>query len=169
MPLLHHYKVGKKYEKLIVIICCLSGLIGLILTFYNNSGYDLKNEIYAKKNTIKKFISSFKEYIINKTYRPIDNVALNQEVKSKDNNKFLYTNKDSKMPFFMDFQNNENEENYNNNNMIRNYSFFRFALCLILISLNLGLGVSGYILYKQGGKAEQKEVTRIKKFRQKKH
>lgn len=70
----------------------------------------------------------------------------------------------------MDFQNNEDAENENNNNnLVRNYSLLRLFLCLILISLNLGLGISGYILYKNGGKTEKKEVPRIKKFRQKKH
>jgi hypothetical protein len=73
------------------------------------------------------------------------------------------------MPFFMDFQNNEKVQNEYNNNLVRNYSILRLILSLILILLNLGLGISGYILYKQGGKTEKKEVPRIKKFRQKKH
>jgi hypothetical protein len=172
LPLLHHYNVAKKYEKLIVIICCLSGLIGLILTFYNYCEFDLKNEIYEKKYIIKKYISSFNEFIKNKIYKPRENIAFSQEEEEEpiNNNNFLYANKDSKIPFFMDFQNNEDAENENNNNnLVRNYSLLRLFLCLILISLNLGLGISGYILYKNGGKTEKKEVPRIKKFRQKKH
>ena len=174
MPLLHHYNIAKKYEKIIVIICCLSGLIGLILTFYNYSDFDLKNEIYEKKYTIKKYISSFNEFIKNKLHKSRENGAFIKEEEEEEapinNNNFLYDNKDSKKPFFMDFQNNENVQNdYNNNTLVRNYSIARIMICLILILLNLGLGISGYMLYKQGGKTEKKEVPRIKKFRQKKH
>ena len=173
LPLLHHYNIAKKYEKIIVIICCLSGLIGLILTFYNYSDFDLKNEIYEKKYTIKKYISSFNEFIKNKLYKSRENGAFIKEEEEEapiNNNNFLYDNKDSKKPFFMDFQNNENVQNdYNNNTLVRNYSIARIMICLILILLNLGLGISGYMLYKQGGKTEKKEVPRIKKFRQKKH
>ena len=172
LPLLHHYNVAKKYEKLIVIICCLSGLIGLILTFFNYSEFDLKNEIYEKKYTIKKYISSFNEFIKNKIFRIRENDTFNDEEEEApiNNNNFLYANKDSKMPFFMDFQNNEKVQNeYINNNLVRNYSILRLILSLILILLNLGLGISGYILYKKGGITEKKEVPRIKKFRQKKN
>jgi len=172
LPLLHHYNVAKRYEKIIVIICCLSGLIGLILTFFNYSEFDLKNEIYEKKYAIKKYISSFNEFIKNKIYKPREDGAFSQEEEEEpiNNNNFLYANKEPNKPFFMNFQDNENAENeYNNNNLVRNYSFLRLLLCLILVSLNLGLGISGYILYKNGGKTEKKEVPRIKKFRQKKH
>ena len=173
LPLLHHYNIAKKYEKLIVIICCLSGLIGVILTFYNYSEFDLKNEIYEKKYTIKKYLSSFNEFIKNKIYRARENGSINQQEEEEapiNNNNFLYVNKDSKMPFFMDFQNNEKVQNeYSNNNLVRNYSILRLILSLILFLLNLGLGISGYILYKEGGKTEKKQVPHIKKFRQKKH
>jgi hypothetical protein len=171
LPLLHHYNVAKKYEKLIVIICCLSGLIGLILTFFNYSEFDLKNEIYEKKYTIKKYISSFNEFIKNKIFRIKENDTFNEEEEEApiNNNNFLYANKDSKMPFFMDFQNNEKVQNEYNNNLVRNYSILRLIISLILILLNLGLGISGYILYKKGGITEKKEVPRIKKFRQKKN
>lgn len=174
LPLLHHYNITKKYEKLIVIICCLSGLIGLILTFYNYSGYELKNEFYQKKYAIKKYISSFNEFIKNKVYkvdkpREMEDGAFSQDEAPINNNKFLYSKKDSKTPFFMDFQNNENAENEYNDNLVRKYSILRIILCSILIMLNVGLGVSGYILYKQSGKNEKKEVPRFKKYKQKKH
>ena len=171
LPLLHHYNVAKKYEKLIVTICCLSGLIGLILTFVNYTEFDLKNEFYEKKYTIKKYISSFNEFIKNKIFRINENGSFSQEeeVAPINNNNFLYANKDSKMPFFMDFQNNEKVQNEYNNNLARNYSILKHILSLILIMLNIGLGISGYLLYKQGDKTEKKEVPRIKKFRQKKH
>lgn len=172
LPLLHHYNISKKYKKIIVIICCLSGLIGLILTFYNYSGYDLKNEFYEKKYAIKQYISSFNEFIKYKVYKPreMEDGPFSQDDAPINNNNFLYDNKDSKAPFFMNFQTYENEVNeYNDINLIRKYSILRIILCSILIMLNIGLGISGYILYKKSGKNEKKEVPRFKKYRQKKH
>jgi hypothetical protein len=168
LPLMHHYNIGKKFEKIIVIICCLCGILGLILTFCNYNGYNLKNEIIEIKNTFISILSSFKLFIKNKTYFPIENGTLNQKVKQRRYYDFLFNrNKENKVPSFMDIQNNEMLGN-EDNDLVYRYSFLRSMLLFILLALNLGLCISGYYLYKNSDNPKDKEVSFFKKQKQKK-
>ena len=168
LPLMHHYNIGKKFEKIIVIICCFCGILGLILTFCNYNGYNLKNEIIEIKNSFISILSSFKLFIKNKTYFPIENGALNQKVKQRRYYDFLFNrNKENKVPSFMDIQNNEMLGN-EDNDLVYRYSFLRSMLLFILLALNLGLCISGYYLYKNSDNPKDKEVSFFKKQKQKK-
>ena len=168
LPLIHHYNIGKKLEKIIIIICCFCGLIGLLLTFYNYNGYNLKNEIIEIKNTVISILSSFNFLIKSKIYVPRENGASNQRQKQRSNYDFLYNNnKENKVPSFMDLQNNEILEN-ENNDLVNRYTVFRPILLFILLGLNLGLCISGYYLYKNSDNPKDKEVSFFKKQKQKK-
>lgn len=167
LPLIHHYNIAKKFEKIIIIICCLFGLIGLILTFCNYNGYNLKNEVFEIKNTFISIVSSFINFIKNKIYKPRENGALNQRGRPRNYYDYLYNDKkENKMPSFMDFQ-NDNFGN-ENNDLVTGYSYLRPILLFILLALNLGLCISGYILYKQSDNPKNKEVSDFKKSKQKK-
>ena len=168
LPLIHQYNIGKKIEKIIIIICCFCGIIGLVLTFCNYNGYILKNEIIEIKNTFISILSSFKLFIKNKTYFPKENGALNRRVKQREYYNFLFKrNEENKLPSFMDIPNNEIFES-ENNDLVDRYSYLRSMLIFILLALNLGLCISGYYLYKSSDNPKEKEVSFFKKQKQKK-
>jgi hypothetical protein len=168
LPLIHHYNIGKKFEKIIIIICCFCGIIGLILTFCNYNGYNLKNEIIEIKNTFISILSSFIFFIKYKLYIPRENGDLNPRLKKRSYYDFLYnSNKENKVPSFMDIQKNEDFES-ENNDLVYRYYFLRPILLFLLLALNLGLCISGYYLYKQSGNPKDKEVSFSKKQKQKK-
>ena len=176
LPLLHHYNIGKNFEKFIVIICCISGLIGFTLTFYNYKGKNLNiNNLKKKINTVKintLSIISNNNKEKNKNNNKPNNLNTNKHFKKSSSFEsqefFKIKERDFRKPPFIDFNNYEkNKNNYENENMDNYYFKFRVIFYPILVLLNLCLGISGFLLYKQSITNSNNKEDRH--FKKKKH
>ena len=162
LPLMHYYNFGKKYEKKIIIICYINGVIGFILTFYNiynidfiKKGHDNNNYIYTSFIHLNNDIYSCQ----------LDNdIFLTIEQKNENKDTFLYANNNDKNDDIKLLIEPKRELNKNNDIdfffVIYNKLNYRWLLRYILISINIFLALLGYLLYKNKNILKNK-ITKI--------